>query len=281
MKSTLGDVEFGYDRAGSGEPVLLVMGLGTPRIGWFNQFGFLSQHYDVASFDNRGCGETVCQSPWTVPDMAADAVAIADSFGWESFHLVGISMGGMISQELVLNHPDRVKTLTLMATTPGGPEAVPMTPEFTAAMTIPDPSERIRKSVELTFGEKFRRENPAMMELILGAVVGGIEGVTAIGAAAEPGGSDATAGYFGQVMAVVNWMAAGGSADRLKTIDNPTLVLHGGDDLLLPVGNGKIIAREIPRATLRIWEDAGHALNVEYADEVNESLLSHLQGARV
>ena len=277
MKITLGDVEFGYDRAGSGEPVLLVMGLGTPRMGWFHQFGFLSQHYDVASFDNRGCGETVCQSPWTVPDMAADAVAIADSFGWESFHLVGISMGGMISQELVLNHPDRVKTLTLMATTPGGPEAVPMTPEFTAAMTIPDPSERIRRSVELTFGEKFRRENPAMMELILGAVTGGIEGVTAIGAE----GSDATAGYFGQVMAVVNWMAAGGSADRLKTIDKPTLVLHGADDLLLPVGNGKIIAREIGGATLRIWDDAGHALNVEYADEVNEALLSHLQGARV
>jgi pimeloyl-ACP methyl ester carboxylesterase len=59
MKIKLGDVEVGYDRAGSGEPVLLVMGLATPRIGWFHQFHYLSQRYDVTSFDNRGVGETV------------------------------------------------------------------------------------------------------------------------------------------------------------------------------------------------------------------------------
>lgn len=280
MKLQIGDVEIGYDRQGSGEPVMLVMGLGTPRIGWFHQFGFLSEHFDVVSFDNRGCGETTCSAPWTMPDMASDVVAIADSFGFDTFHLVGISMGGMISQELVLSTPDRVRTLTLMATTPGGPEAVPMTPEFMAAMLLPDPGERMRKSIELTFGSKFRRENPDMMNLILSTVAGGIargiDGVTPIGAE-----GDAAAGYFNQVMAVVNWMAAGGAADRLKTIDKPTLVLHGADDLLLPVGNGKIIAREIPGSHLRIWEDAGHALNFEYADEVNAELIAHLQGARV
>ena len=59
MKIQVGDIEVGYDRAGSGDPVLLVMGLGTTRVGWFNQFAFLSKGYDVTAFDNRGCGETI------------------------------------------------------------------------------------------------------------------------------------------------------------------------------------------------------------------------------
>jgi len=271
MKITIGDIEFGYERAGSGEPVLLVMGLGTPRIGWFSQFSFLSQRYDVTSFDNRGVGETVATAPWTMHDMAADAVAIADAFGYERFHLAGISMGGMISQEIALGWPDRVRSLTLMSTSPGGPEAEAMTPEFGAALTIADPRERMRKTTELTFGEKFRRENPEMMQLILETLESGAAGVTAIGA------GDMGAGFMGQVMAVASWMGANGAADRLKEIAVPTLVMHGGADLLLPVTNGKIIARDIPGARSRFWPEAGHALNAEYADEVNAELVSHFE----
>jgi pimeloyl-ACP methyl ester carboxylesterase len=274
VKIKVGEIEFGYDRAGSGEPVLLVMGLATPRIGWFHQFRFLSQSYDVTSFDNRGCGETVCASPWTMLDMANDAVGVADAMGYETFHLVGISMGGMISQEIVLSHPERVRSLTLMATTPGGPEAVPMSAEFAQALVIPDPGERMVRTIELTFGERFRRENPDMMELIIKAMASGSAGVTPVGA-----GEMAPAGFIGQVTAVVSWMSMGGSASRLGEIAKPTLVLHGGEDLLLPVGNGKILARDIPGARLRIWDDAGHAVNAEYPDEVNAELVAHLEAA--
>ncbi len=274
MKARVGDIEIGYDRAGAGEPVLLVMGLATPRIGWFPQFGVLSQSFDVTSFDNRGVGETSCDGSWTVLDMANDAVGLADAVGYDRFHLVGISMGGMISQEVVLHHPDRVRSLTLMSTTPGGPEAVPMAPEFAEAMMLPDPEQRMRRTVELTFGEKFRLENPEVMELILTATASGAVGVTPIGADAG-----ASAGFFGQVMAVTAWMGSGGAASRLGEIEAPTLVLHGGDDLLLPVGNGKLLARDIPGARMRIWVQAGHALNAECADEVNAELAAHLQAS--
>jgi len=278
MLLRVGDLEFGYDRAGDGEPVMLVMGLGTPRIGWFHQFGFLSQHdFDVVSFDNRGCGETRCESQWTIEDMASDVVAIADAFDFGTFHLVGISMGGMISQEVVLAYPDRIRTLTLMATTPGGPESVPMTPEYMTAMMLPDPAERMRKSIEMTFGEKYRTENPEMMKVIIDAATGGtVDGLIPIGAEGV-----GTAGFFAQVMAVVNWMAGGGAASRLGDIGTPTLVLHGGDDHLLPLGNGEILGRDIPGARFRVWPDAGHALTHEYADEVNAELLGHLSAARV
>lgn len=274
MKVQVGNVEIGYDRAGEGEPVLLVMGLATPRIGWFHQFHFLSQSYDVTSFDNRGVGETVFDGMWTMQDMADDAVGLADAMGYDRFHLVGISMGGMISQELVLNHPDRVRSLTLMATTPGGPEAVPMAPEYAEALMIPDPIARMRRSVELTFSERFRRENPDMMELILKATTSGEVGVTPIGA-----GEIAPMGFIGQISAVAAWMGAGGAASRLRDIKTQTLVLHGGEDLLLPVGNGKILGRDIPGARLRIWDDAGHALNAEYPDEVNAELVRHLESS--
>jgi pimeloyl-ACP methyl ester carboxylesterase len=274
MKVKIGEIEFGYDRAGQGDAVLLVMGLATPRIGWFHQFRVLSQRYDVTSFDNRGCGETVCGSPWTMLDMAGDALGLADAMGYDRFHLVGISMGGMISQELVLNHPERVRSLTLMATTPGGPEAVPMSAEFAQALMLPDPAARMRRTIELTFGERFRLQNPEMMEIILKAMATGSAGVTPIGA-----GEIAPAGFLGQISAIVSWMSAGGSASRLGQIAAPTLVLHGGEDLLLPVGNGKILARDIPGARLRIWDDAGHAVNVEYPDEVNAELLAHLEKA--
>jgi 3-oxoadipate enol-lactonase len=273
VKLTIGDVEFGYDRAGSGDAVMLVMGLGAPRIGWFPQFHFLSQQYDVASFDNRGVGETVCPSPWTMADMASDVVALADSFGHERFHLVGISMGGMISQEIVLTYPDRVRSLTLIATSPGGPESEAMSPAYAAAMSLPDPEERMRKATELTFGTKFRQEKPELMELILSTLASGAAGVTGIGS------SEMSEGFMGQLMAVVGWMGLGGAASRLKDVTAPTLVMHGGDDQLLPVGNGKLIAREVPGAKVRIFEDAGHALNAEYPDEVNAELIAHFEAA--
>jgi len=273
MKITINDIEFGYERAGAGEPVVLVMGLGTPRIGWFPQFAALSQSYDVLSFDNRGCGETRCPAPWALRDMADDVIALADAMGYDRFHLAGISMGGMISKEIALAHPDRVRSLTLISTTPGGPESEAMTPEFGAAMALPDPAERMRKTVELTFGTKFRTEHPEMIDLIIAATTSGDANVSMLGA----GGMDA--GFMGQAMAVAAWMGENGTASRLKDIAVPTLVMHGGDDLLLPIRNGEILARDIPGARSRFWPEAGHALNAERPDDVNAELVSHFESA--
>jgi pimeloyl-ACP methyl ester carboxylesterase len=277
MRIRVGDVEIGYERAGAGEPVILVMGLGFPRIGWFRQFGELSKSYDVTIFDNRGVGETVSSGSWTIEDMAGDTIGLADAFGLQRFHLAGISMGGMISQEIVLRYPDRVRSLTLLATSPGGPEAVPLTPQYLQALMLPDPVQRARRSVELIFGDKFRRENPDSMEVILQAVTSGAAGGSPVGAIGPDGG----AGFAEQVSAIAAWMSAGGSASRLSGVRVPTLVLHGGDDNLLPLPNGKLLARDIPGARIRVWDDAGHALNAEYPDEVNAELVQHFEGAAV
>jgi pimeloyl-ACP methyl ester carboxylesterase len=130
----------------------------------------------------------------------------------------------------------------------------------------------MRRSVELTFSERYRRENPEMMQLILDATLSGSVGATPIGVT----GTEAPAGFIGQVTAVMLWMGAGGSAARLEQIVAPTLVLHGTGDLLLPVGNGRLLARDIPGARYREWEGAGHALIQEEAEGVNQELGRHL-----
>ena len=111
-----------------------------------------------------------------------------------------------------------------------------------------------------------------MMDLILSTLESGVAGVDAIG-------GEMGAGFMGQVMAVATWMGAGGTSQRLKDIAVPTLVMHGGDDLLLPLGNGEGPRAGHPRCALRIFPEAGHALNAEYPDEVNTELVAHFEQA--
>ena len=147
-----------------------------------------------------------------------------------------------------------------------------MTPEFQQALAEPDPARRMRVVAEATFGRKFRTEHPEMMEMILAGMESGAAGVSPIGG--EMGD-----GFMGQVMAAATWMGAGGSSARLEEIDVPTLVLHGGDDLLIPLSNGEVLARDIPGARMRVWPDAGHALNFEAAEDVNAELVQHFEAA--
>lgn len=263
MKIRVGDIEIGYDRAGEGEPVLLVMGIATTRVAWFNQIQALSGRYDVACFDNRGVGEsTVPSEPWTLEQMAADAVGLADALGYERFHLCGVSMGGMISQEVALRYPERLRSLTLISTMHGGPDHVPPPEETTQAfaMALQD----MGPAVRLNFSRRYQAEHPDVVELTV-----------QVSKANPP----PTMGSMGQGMAIAMWMANGGTAARLGSLNVPTLVLHGGDDMLVPGENGKLLAEAIPGARFRFWPDAGHALILEYADEVNAELIAHFERA--
>jgi len=130
----------------------------------------------------------------------------------------------------------------------------------------------MRVVAEATFGRKFRTEHPEMMDMILTGMESGAAGVSPIG-------GEMGEGFMAQVMAAATWMGAGGSSARLKEIDVPTLVLHGGDDLLIPLSNGEVLARDIPGARMRVWPDAGHALNFEAVEDVNSELVSHFEAA--
>jgi 3-oxoadipate enol-lactonase len=122
-KIRVGENELHYERAGSGEPLLMIQGMSGTHVAWGEPFlAPLREAFDVIAFDNRGIGLSApIDGPFTIVDMAEDAAGLMDELGIESAHVVGISMGGMIAQDLALAHPDRLRSLTLGCTYSGGP----------------------------------------------------------------------------------------------------------------------------------------------------------------
>ena len=116
-KVRVGDIELHYVEHGEGDPLLLVMGFGGDHLAWGLQMPAFAARHRVIAFDNRGVGQTGApDAPYTTLEMADDAVGLLDALGIERAHVLGVSMGGMIAQELALNHPGRVRTLQLHCT---------------------------------------------------------------------------------------------------------------------------------------------------------------------
>ena len=116
-KVKVNGIELNYVESGSGDPLLLIMGFGGDHLAWVFQVPAFSGKYRVISFDNRGAGQSsVPDAPYSTRMMADDAVGLLDALGVERAHVLGVSMGGMIAQEVALNHPRRVRSLQLHCT---------------------------------------------------------------------------------------------------------------------------------------------------------------------
>src|SRR4051794_38173662 len=120
--ATVGDHELYYEVSGAGEPLLLIMGMSGTHLSWGDPFlEALRRDFEVAVYDHRGIGRSgPAAAGYSIADLADDAAGVLDALGWEKAHVVGISMGGMVAQELALAHFDRVRTLTLGCTYAGG-----------------------------------------------------------------------------------------------------------------------------------------------------------------
>lgn len=239
-----GDAELHWESTGEGEPVLLVMGLGMNATGWWRTVPVLEgAGLRVIAFDNRGVGRSDSPpGPYSVTQMADDCVAILDAAGEASAHVYGISLGGMIAQEVALRHPGRVRSLVLGATTPGGRRAVPLADDVRA------------------FFER-RADMPAE-EAVWASVPYNYGPGTRSGAAHRIGEDVAQRlrfpiepeGYRAQLAAALDHSAL----DRLGEIAVPTLVVHGDADVMVPPGNGALLAEAIDGAELLAVPGAGH-----------------------
>lgn len=250
-----------YEEAGEGEPLLMVMGLGTDHFGWMLQVPEFSKHYRVTTFDNRDVGQSKqADGPYEVADMARDALALADHLELDSFHLLGMSMGGAIAQEMALLAPGRLRTLTLVVTFGGsgnwGVERARLWSEirglidrdthldwlllFGMSEQFYDVPERVEYSKQLM------RANP------------------------HPQSTEA---FQRQVEASGRHEAR----DRLGTISVPTHVIGAEHDTLVPVWKSKEIVELIPGADYSVMPGAPHALNMERAEEFNELVLAWLR----
>jgi pimeloyl-ACP methyl ester carboxylesterase len=257
-------VQLAYERVGNagGETVVFVEGLGYGRWMWRWQREALGEDYDLLLWDNRGTGDSDApQGPYTVPEMAGDLEAVLAEAGVEGAHVVGASMGGMIAQQYALDY-DRAESLTLLCTTPGGPEEVAIPEETLERMFgVPDgydEREAIRYKMRPALTDGFWEDNE---ETIADIVEWRLE---------MDAGDQAR-----------EWQAAGVDAfdvsDRLDELTLPTLVLHGERDRVVPIENGRLLAREIPKVTFETFDESGsHLFFIERADDVSARIASFL-----
>jgi pimeloyl-ACP methyl ester carboxylesterase len=239
--------ELHYERTGDGAPLLLIQGMSGTRLSWGRPFlERLERDFDCVVFDNRGIGDSAkTTDPFTTADLAADAAAVLDAVGWESAHVLGISMGGMVAQELALAVPERVQTLTLGCTYCGGPGSALMDPAdfgpLAEAMASGDRDRVFRAMWDLNLSPGFRAaateaDRFADFTAMAGALPARQRTVQL------------------QLQAVV----AHDTSARLPELGMPTLVVHGTVDRMLPVANGELIASLVPGAELELLADVGH-----------------------
>jgi pimeloyl-ACP methyl ester carboxylesterase len=237
--------ELYWESTGAGPPVLLVMGLGMNATGWWRTIPVLAERFRVIAFDNRGVGRSGRPpGPYTVAGMAADAMAVLDAAQEESAHVYGISLGGMISQEIVLRHPERVRALVLAATTPGGPAAVAAkdaTQAFFRRRAEMPADEAVWASVPYNYAAATRRLHGDRISQ-------DVEQRLRFPIEPEP--------YTAQLEAALGH----DTLDRLGAVTAPTLVVHGTEDRLVHPGNAELLARAIPGSGLLMWPGAGHLL---------------------
>jgi 3-oxoadipate enol-lactonase len=242
--AVVGDVQVSYERAGSGPPLLLIMGMSGSRLTWGKPFlDELRRDFDVIAYDNRGVGDSSwMREQFTIGELAGDAAALLDALELESVHVAGISMGGMIAQELVLNHPERVRTLALGCTYCGGPgtalTAEPVVQRLTAAIMSGDHARSLRTSWEVNVSPAFAAESDSYASFTEAALKVPV---------AVP-----------VIMAQMRAIAQHDTSGRLRGLQVPTLVVHGTVDEMLPVENARVIAGLIPDSRLELMDGVGH-----------------------
>ncbi|TDO36663.1 alpha/beta fold hydrolase [Paractinoplanes brasiliensis] len=260
-----GSVEIAYRVEGptDGTPLLLIMGLGLQMLFWPETFRrlLIDRGFRVASFDNRDVGLSthltghgiaspkvmLTRTPgYGLPDMAEDAVAVLDGLGWLTAHVAGVSLGGMIAQTLAVRHPDRVRTLTSLSSTPAPHIGRPRPRALPALLsgTAHNPEQAAAHMVRIfrTIGSPaYPLDEPWLRDVAR----------RSFERAHDPGG------VRRQLAAIV---LATDRRPLLRRLRMPALVVHGDADPLVRLSGGLATARAIPGARFVVLPGMGHDL---------------------
>jgi pimeloyl-ACP methyl ester carboxylesterase len=265
-KVRVGDISMYYVEAGAGEPLVLIMGLGADHLAWGFQVPAFAERYRVIAFDNRGAGQSEAPDhPYTTRMMADDTVGLMDVLGVDRAHVLGASLGGMIAQEIALNHSARIRSLQLHCTL-GRPDSY-LRAQIAAGrvqrrkMTR---EEAMRAGYLWLFTPPTYNERPEFVEMILQ------------NALANPYPMSLT-GFEHQCDAVETH----DTLDRVATIRCPTLISVADADILVPSRFSRALAARIPGAEFRLIEGAGHGYFWERSDVFNAMCVDFLSSSRV
>jgi pimeloyl-ACP methyl ester carboxylesterase len=237
-------MELHHVRRGGGEPLLMVQGMSGTQLAWGEPFlSELERDFDTISYDHRGIGlSPMTTDPFAIADLADDAAALLDRLEVETAHVLGISMGGMVAQELALRHGSRIRTLTLGCTYCGGPGSSLASPEVAQALTEGmlggDREAALRTGYRLNVSAAFAADEgnfEPFREMALGSPA-----------------------RVQTIMLQMQAIMAHNTSARLPSLSLPTLVIHGTEDQMLPPANGELIASLIPGARLELLEGVGH-----------------------
>ncbi len=264
---TVNDTELYVERRGSGEPLLLVQGMTGHSLHWGEGLlGALERDFELVLYDHRGVGRSAAHDgPLSIAGLASDAHELLDALDIERAHVLGISMGGMVAQELALAAPERVLTLTLGATYCGGPEARftddRVINDLAMAILSGDAERKIRAGWEFNVSPEFANAE------------GNFERFSEV-AVAYPVA-------LPMIMAQVQAIMAHDTSERLAEIAAPTLVVHGSADQMLAASNGEQVASLIPGARLELLDGVGHLFFWEQPERVAQLIAEHAAAPRV
>jgi 3-oxoadipate enol-lactonase len=241
-------IQLWWSSEGQGEPLVLLMGLGFSCSAWGGTARRLRERHRVIVVDNPGAGESArARGRLTTSNLADAVVDVLDRAGVDAAHVYGVSLGGMIAQELALRHPRRVRSLILGCTLAGGSTARRPSRRVLAAL-VGFPAFRQGASGQLLVSDTYRSENGATASELAEEAFAGAASLTAT---------------LRQLPAVVTH----DTRRRLAQLRMPTLVLHGTGDVIVPVANARTLASLIPGAKLRLYPGAGHGYLLECEDE--------------
>ncbi len=244
---------------GSGDTLLLHQGLGQGSWAWRYQVPVFAQRFRTIVFDTRGTGRSwVPLEPYGIDELAEDASEILDG---RAAHVAGFSMGGYVALTLALAHPELVRSLVLVGTGAGGPGRIPrpahVREAFEAALALPAEEQR-RATLPYTFSAGWTEANPERFEQILAAT---LEHPTPLKTIET------------HMAACYRFYDEGLAVER---IDVPALVVHGDDDLIVPVENGRALARRLPNARYVEVAGRGHNVMLEDPETFNAVVLGFL-----
>jgi 3-oxoadipate enol-lactonase len=242
-------------------PLVMIRGLSRSSRYWGPLLHELQPHFRLLLLDNRGVGHSeVPWPPYTTRQMACDVAAVMEHAGLDHAHVFGMSLGGMIAQQLAIAHPHRVDRLVLGCTTPGGPLA--HRPRLFARLALLRASlgarhRQVERMLALMVSEESARARPELgtwwSELL----------------ASEP---PPLCGVIGQLFAALRHDASA----ELVRIRAPTLVLTGDDDLVIPPHNSQLLAERLPKAELLVLPGARHDFPTDRPRQTARAITAHL-----
>lgn len=259
------DIELYYEITGSGDPLVLISGLGYGLWMWRKMIPGLAERRQVIAFDNRGAGQTdKPDGPYNVQMMAEDTAGLMDALGIQSAAVMGHSMGGFIAQQLALGRPDLVDKLILSATNFGGPRHVPVTAEAMAVIMdrSGDPVDVVKRGIAIACAPGFAQAHPEVVEELI---------------AYRLGNPVPPAQYQAQTAVGLGLLSEEACFEhRLEGVHSPTLILFGEHDKVVPPANADLLAAKLPNARVEILSNAGHIFPIEQPEAAVSAVLDFL-----